>query len=426
MARRGLPLLLVASATVASCKIDSAPKTLDTLAPITAPLPTLPPVQETVASQTDAASTTTQAETTTTLPTTTSSVYASWSSVVAAEQSGVLRIIGTTCDGGQRFYRGSGFLVGPGLLVTAAHVVAGFRAFALDRIDSDPAERPATVIGVNVAEDVALLSTADDGSYQFSFEDTPPVAGADVGLIGYSGARAPVRPTRGTVNQLDLRISPYGDDQQFRPARVIEHDIQTNGGDSGAPLLDPVTGRVVGINVAADPKLVGIRYAVYPAAAEALVAESSSTSSPVEQCDGAGDTPPATTAAPTTLPPPTTAAPTTTIGAGSLRYKVVRGDTLYGIARAFNTTFAAIQAVNDAAIIAVIHEGDTIVLPAGARALTASDVATITYVVQSGDSIIKIAKATGTTPAELLVINKMLSTPDVLQVGQRLLVPQFG
>ena len=273
---------------------------------------------------------------------TTSSVYASWSEVVAAEQSGVVRIRSTTCDG-SRAAAGSGFVVGAGLIVTAAHVVDGYGSFVIDRSVDDPERQPATLIGINVAEDVALLSFGELSGYQFTFEDVLPVAGSDVGLIGYSGGRVPARPVRGTVNQPDLSVSPYGKAGQYHPAHLIEHDLPINGGDSGAPLLDPVTGRVVGINVASDSELQGVKFGVYPTAAEALIAQSS-TSAPIDQC--VSSPPPVvpstvpTTAAPSTLP--TTSGPTTTAAvAGNLRYQVLRGDTLYGIARAFNTTFAA-------------------------------------------------------------------------------------
>jgi len=136
-------------------------------------------------------------------------------------------------------------------------------------------------------------------------------------------------------------------------------------------------------------------------------------------------TAPPTTAPPTTSPPSSTLpTPTTAVVPGALRYQVVRGDTLFGIARAFRTSFAAIQAVNDPATLAVIHPHDTIVLPAGARRLRPADVSTTAYVVQPGDTIIDIAKAHSTTPAELLAINNKLATPDVLRVGERLLIPR--
>jgi LysM repeat protein len=427
MGRRGWPILVGALAMVASCNsLDTTSESARTLPPIVATQTTLP-LSAAVAPVSTPIGSTALVDSSTTLVATPPSVYANWSDVVAAEQSGVLRIIGTTCDGQLRFYRGTGFLIGPGLLVTAAHVVDGFGGFALNRIDNDPAEQSATLIGVDYAADVALLRTAVDDGHQFSFEDTLPAAGADVGLIGYSGARAPVRPIRGTVNQTDLAIDAYGDKQQFHPAQVIEHDLQSNEGDSGAPLIDPVTGRVVGINVAADPKLAGVGYAVYPAPAEALVTQFAATGGPVDQCAGATTqtTAPQATVAPTTVPPTTAVPPPTTTGApGSLRYTVVRGDTLFGIARAFRTTFAAIQAVNDPAVIAIIHEGDIVVLPAGARQETAADVTTIAYVVKSGDTVSAIAKANATTPAEILAINNKLGAPNDLKVGEHILIPK--
>ena len=358
-----------------------------------------------------------------TLPTTTS-VYADWTDVVAAERGGVLRIAGTSCDDGYRRVRGTGFLVGNGLLVTAAHVVDGYSALMLDRIDNDPASRPATLVGIDVAEDIAVLQTEMTG-YEFIFDDTVPRQGSDVGLIGYSGGLAPVRPTRGTVNKTEVSLTAYGDNDQYRPSRLIQHDIQSNGGDSGAPLIDTVTGRVVGVNVASATDLVGIKYAVYPDVAEAMIA-AISTGSVIDPCGTI--TPPAITA-PTATPPPsapvTTVAPVPTTAAepGTLRYQVFPGDTLFGIARAFNTSVAAIEKVNDPAALVIIYPNDIIVLPANARALTPSDVATRTYTVQAGDTIIGVARANDTTPAELLAINGKLSSPDVLRVGQLLLIP---
>ena len=82
-------------------------------------------------------------------------------------------------------------------------------------------------------------------------------------------------------------------------------------------------------------------------------------------------------------------------------------------------------AVNGAGILEVLHDKDVVLLPSGARPLSAEDVDTAEHVVKPGENIIGIAKATGTTPAQLLAINGKLSTPDVLSVGQVLLVPQF-
>ena len=111
--------------------------------------------------------------------------------------------------------------------------------------------------------------------------------------------------------------------------------------------------------------------------------------------------------------------------AGPLTYQVLLGDTVFGTARAFNTTVDALVAVNGPVILATLHDKDVLRLPAAARPLTTADVGSVAYVVKPGDTIIGIAKATGTTPAELLTINAKLTSPNVLSVGDILRIPQF-
>jgi len=72
----------------------------------------------------------------------------------------------------------------------------------------------------------------------------------------------------------------------------------------------------------------------------------------------------------------------------------------------------------------VIHPGDVLVLPAGARPLSAKDVTTVKYTVQAGDTIMSVATANKVTPAEILAVNPKLKSADVLKVGQKLLIPR--
>ncbi|HZX56018.1 MAG TPA: LysM peptidoglycan-binding domain-containing protein [Ilumatobacteraceae bacterium] len=422
MESRWVPLFVVLLALPACDALSSGAQTPTSLTPlppiVSAPAPT-------VATTLPPSTTTTILESTTTsiIPPTTS-VYASWADVVAAEQSGVFRVIVTNCTATANKF-GTGFFVGPNLVVTAAHVVDKSASILLDRVDDDPAPQDAIVIGINIAEDVALLRTSGGPGYQFQFEDVLPAAGAGVGLIGFSGGRVPPRAIQGTVSQPDVPGTPYGDAGQYHPAHVIQHDLQTNGGDSGSPMLDPVTGKVVGINVTTGTDLSGVNFGVQPAAVETLMA-AGTHGSPIDECPEPAPTtlPPTTTTTvpPTTVPPTTTTLPVP----GKLRYQVLRGDTLFGIAIAFNTTVSAIQAVNDPKAIAVIHPGDVVVLPAGARPLSAKDITTVKYTVQSGDTIISIATANKVTPAELLAVNGKLKSADVLKAGQQLLIPRRG
>ncbi len=377
--------------------------------------PTLPP--------TTLAPTTTEPPTTTTEPAPTTSTYASWVDVIAAESSGVFRIHTNVCDGGTS--GGTGFLVAPGVIATAAHVIEGTYGLTVDRFDGDP-RLPATPIAVDLAEDVALLSAPSVSGFVLPLADREPPSGTTVGLIGFSDGRAPARPIRGDVGQINLT-------NLVTPRRAFQHNLQTNGGDSGSPILDTETGEVLGIHVAGYTTIQGFKYAVYLDALRSLLAQPSGD--PLDGCNlGAAPTtttPAPTTLSPTTLPPttvatpPVTTSPSTTVLPGPLTYRVLLGDTVFGIARAFNTTVDAVVAVNGAAILDVIHEKDVIRLPVGARPLSTADVATSAYTVKSGDTIIGIARASGTTPAQLLAINGRLSTPDVLSVGQVLLIPQF-
>ena len=187
-----------------------------------------------------------------------------------------------------------------------------------------------------------------------------------------------------------------------------------------------------------------------PAPATVLVAPNTSAAAPGDPASGTPSTV-SPTLPPTTLPSTTlpgtaagpspgsspgsstpaapaspTTAPSTTVPAPVDAYVIVRGDTLYGTARAFNVTLDQLLAANDPAATEVIHVGDVLRLPAGARPLRPTDVTTSRYTVVAGDTITDIAGRHDTTPAQLLALNDMLATPNQLQVGQILMIPEFG
>ena len=412
------------SMLLAGCTIKTGGTSPSTTTPavIVAPVATTPPVTAPPATTLPPPPAATEAPAVSEPATT--STYGTWADVLAAESSGVFRIHNQLCNDG-RTSGGSGFLVAPGVLATAAHVVDGKYNFAVDQHDGEPAQ-PATPIAIDVAEDVALLAVPTASGYIFSFSDQELPAGTTVGLIGFSDGRAPYRPIRGDIGQLNLTSLVYGDNDQFHPHRAFQHSMQTNGGDSGAPILDTTTGEVVGADVAGFTRIQGVQYGVYPDTFRTLLAQPPATVA-IDGCNLADATtttaPPVVTTPATATPRPTT--PPTTVLAGPLTYQVLLGDTVFGTARAFNTTVDALVAVNGPVILATLHDKDVLRLPAAARPLTTADVGSVAYVVKPGDTIIGIAKATGTTPAELLTINAKLTSPNVLSVGDILRIPQF-
>jgi LysM repeat protein len=99
---------------------------------------------------------------------------------------------------------------------------------------------------------------------------------------------------------------------------------------------------------------------------------------------------------------------------GSFNYTVEVGDTLYGIARKFNTTISNIQAFNYIPNPNLIYVGQVLVIPE-------SPAEAIIYTVQPGDTLYSIAQAHGTYVNNLIIFN-YLTNPNLIYPGQQLVV----
>lgn len=93
-------------------------------------------------------------------------------------------------------------------------------------------------------------------------------------------------------------------------------------------------------------------------------------------------------------------------------YVVKSGDTLYDIARRFNTTVAAIKEKNNL-------KSDT--LSIGQRLIIPTAQSDVTYIVKSGDTLYKIANNYNTTVQTLMDYNNLKS--NLLSIGQVLKIP---
>ncbi len=94
------------------------------------------------------------------------------------------------------------------------------------------------------------------------------------------------------------------------------------------------------------------------------------------------------------------------------KYKVQAGDTLYSIAKKYNTT------VND---IVNLNNLTSTVLSIGQELTIPTSVKVNSYIVQAGDTLYSIARKNNTTVDAIKIANNM--TSNLLSVGQELIIP---
>lgn len=98
-------------------------------------------------------------------------------------------------------------------------------------------------------------------------------------------------------------------------------------------------------------------------------------------------------------------------------YTVKRGDTLYSIARRYNTTVAKIASANNIKNVNTIRVGQVLKIPGTASTPPAAT----TYTVKRGDTLYSIAQRYNTTVSKLQSLNN-ISNPNLIRVGQVLRV----
>ncbi len=97
--------------------------------------------------------------------------------------------------------------------------------------------------------------------------------------------------------------------------------------------------------------------------------------------------------------------------------RVERGDTLYKLAKKYDTTVQSIVSLNN------LSNPDVIIVGERLRIEASGDIpeGAVYYVVQRGDTLYKIARRYNTSVEEIAELNN-LSNPDLIYAGQRLLV----
>lgn len=96
-------------------------------------------------------------------------------------------------------------------------------------------------------------------------------------------------------------------------------------------------------------------------------------------------------------------------------YTIKQGDTLYNIARAYNTTIDELVKLNGLTRPNNLAIGQNIFIPTSNQSNT--------YTVVSGDTMYRIANKLGITLEELIQANPQISNPNIIQIGQIINIP---
>lgn len=175
-------------------------------------------------------------------------------------RSGVVRIAATGCFGTNL---GTGFLLSPRLVATAAHVVRGAAVIAVSNGRATPA---AHVVGIDVTTDVALLRVdAPLAGHRLHLAAAGPADGSPTAVVGYPET-GPLEVSRGVVTGLDRSLDVSGTTH----TGLLQTDAAIHPGDSGGPLVSR-QGTVVGIADATSSSDPGTGYAVGATAAAPLL-----------------------------------------------------------------------------------------------------------------------------------------------------------
>jgi len=160
------------------------------------------------------------------------------------DSSGVVAIQAVTSEGADS---GTGIVLNEeGLILTNDHVIAGARSLTVAAKGSSSVTRPATIVGEEANEDLALIHVDPSGlglkPLTLASSSSVQVGDAVYAIGNPYGLDETL--TRGIVSALGREISaPDGS----KISDVIQTDAALNPGNSGGPLLNE-EGEVIGVN----------------------------------------------------------------------------------------------------------------------------------------------------------------------------------
>jgi S1-C subfamily serine protease len=164
--------------------------------------------------------------------------------VLRQAEPSIVRVLGVACGLG---IEGSGWVVEPGIVVTAAHVVAGETTTTVASSGSGNA-LDARVVAFDPHDDLALLRVP--GLHARALSAAPPLPGAPAAIVGYpENGPLTATPARTGPTQRVFAADAYGNGPVQRTITSLAGRVRP--GNSGGPLIDS-RGRVTAIIFAAN------------------------------------------------------------------------------------------------------------------------------------------------------------------------------
>ncbi|MDO8147514.1 serine protease [Isoptericola sp. b515] len=200
-----------------------------------------------------------------------------WPDVIESVRSGVVLIESTACLGAGT---GSGFLVAPDLVLTAAHVVDGSQDVTIQAAEG---ARTGEVMGIDTAGDLALVRVDRAlRGHVFELSAGAPRQGEEILGLGYPFGTRNLVTTDGRISGIDQPVMT----ETVRRADMIQTDAGLNPGNSGGPVVLH-DGTVVGIVSAGIAEANVTNFAVPASAAAAHVETWREATSPIDfaPCD---------------------------------------------------------------------------------------------------------------------------------------------
>jgi S1-C subfamily serine protease len=171
-----------------------------------------------------------------------------------AARAATVRVEGLGCGG---LLEGTGFVAGPGLVATNAHVVAGItRPIVVDA----NGDHPATIVSFDPDLDFAVLRASNLAASPLPVADTNEPRGTVGAVLGYPGGG------RFTVSPAAILERTSAAGRNIYDQGLIRRDIYTlqsvvRPGNSGGPVVTP-DGTVVGVVFAMSTTNPNIGYAL--------------------------------------------------------------------------------------------------------------------------------------------------------------------